>query len=428
MKKQIFGKFFLILFLLAFSFSSFSVGRNIFASSVEELKKQIEESNKKIAEIEEEIKKYEGEINKTSAESDSLKKQIKSLELTRNKLASDIKLTTKQVEVASTNIERIGMEINFKTRKIEEKKEALVKTIKSVNESESMSLVEIILSNGSLSDYFGEIENMQDFQKEINKNLEELKLLKESLEVEKGESEAEKKKLNQSKTKLVDQKKLVEINKTGKNNLLVETKNKESNYKKILAEKKKLKEAFENEIMEFESKLRVIIDPASLPPSGSGVLKWPLSNIFITQKFGVTADSKRLYTSGSHNGVDFRASQGTKVMSAGKGTVVGTGDTDQTCSGASFGKWVLIDFHNGLSAIFAHLSLIKVSPGQEVNMGEIIGYSGNTGYSTGPHLHVTVYASKGVQIQTRPSKVCSGKSYTMPLAPLNAYLDPLLYF
>jgi murein DD-endopeptidase MepM/ murein hydrolase activator NlpD len=115
------------------------------------------------------------------------------------------------------------------------------------------------------------------------------------------------------------------------------------------------------------------------------------------------------------------------------GTVEGTGDTDKTCSKASFGKWIFIRHNNGLSTAYGHLSMIKVSEGQTVTKGEMIGYSGNTGHSTGPHLHLTVYASNGVngeegaRVTERPSTGCSGKVYRMPLAPVNSYLDPLLY-
>jgi murein DD-endopeptidase MepM/ murein hydrolase activator NlpD len=87
---------------------------------------------------------------------------------------------------------------------------------------------------------------------------------------------------------------------------------------------------------------------------------------------------------------------------------------------------VFIEHGNGLSTLYAHFSLIKVSEGQSVSLGEVIGYSGESGYATGPHLHFTVYATQGVRIMSRKSAVCGG-SYTMPIADLKAYLDPLKY-
>jgi murein DD-endopeptidase MepM/ murein hydrolase activator NlpD len=65
--------------------------------------------------------------------------------------------------------------------------------------------------------------------------------------------------------------------------------------------------------------------------------------------------------------------------------------------------------------------------GQQVSTGETIGYSGNTGYSTGPHLHINVYASQGVQVQKYSSSI-NCKNVSIPIAPIEAYLDPMLYF
>jgi murein DD-endopeptidase MepM/ murein hydrolase activator NlpD len=121
------------------------------------------------------------------------------------------------------------------------------------------------------------------------------------------------------------------------------------------------------------------------------------------------------------------------VYAVASGTVEGTGDTDQTCYKASFGKWVFIRHNNGLASAYGHLSLIKASEGQTVSKGQLIGYSGNTGRSTGPHLHLTIYASRGTdgeegaRVTSKPSVSCPGKNFRQPMAPISAYLDPLLY-
>jgi murein DD-endopeptidase MepM/ murein hydrolase activator NlpD len=220
----------------------------------------------------------------------------------------------------------------------------------------------------------------------------------------------------------------LDANKKDKNDLLAATKNKEANYKQILADRQAQKDKFEKELFDFESQLKIAIDPNSFPSSskGKGVLSWPLDNIFITQYFGKTVDAKRLYTSGTHNGVDFRASIDTPVKAVLSGVVQGTGNTDLQKGCYSYGKWVLIKHPNGLSSLYGHFDLIKVSPGQSVTTGEIIGYSGQTGYATGPHLHLTIYASQGVQIE-KYSGSLHCKNVSIPIASIDAYLDPMLY-
>lgn len=417
----------------------------VFAATVDELQTQIDARNQQIAEIEKEIALYQNELDKNSKQADSLKNQISQLETAKKKLIAEISLTQKKIETAKLDIEELGLQINIKENDITQKISVLAELVKDMRDSESTSVVEMVLSQENFSGFYSNLAKIEDFQKEINNNLSELKDLKTSLENEKSGQEKQKKNLEKFKSQLSDQKKLVEINKTDKNKLLQETKNKETNYKKILAEKTRIRDEFEQELNILESQLKTQIDPNSLPSVGSGVLGWPftaekmqackgfasLGNIFcITQYFGNTrfaTANPQLYRSGTHNGVDFRAPVGTEILASADGVVRGTGNTDLVCRDASYGKWILIDHDNGLSTIYGHLSLIKVSAGQRVERGQLIGYSGNTGASTGPHLHFTVYATAGVNITTFPSRICSGRSYTIPVASFSSYLNPLSY-
>jgi murein DD-endopeptidase MepM/ murein hydrolase activator NlpD len=229
---------------------------------------------------------------------------------------------------------------------------------------------------------------------------------------------------------LADQKKVIVYNTEQKNKVLSETQNKEAIYQQQLAEKKALRDAVQKEINEYESQLRLAVDPTSYPSARAGILSWPLSKVTITQYFGNTAfatANAAIYGGQGHNAIDLAAVVGTPIKSAAAGVVQGFGDTDLTCPGASYGRWILVKHTNGLSTLYAHLSVISVSSGQTVQTGETIGYSGNTGYSTGPHLHFGVYASQGVQLVNRPSAACGGKVYYMPVADYKAYLNPLSY-
>ena len=266
----------------------------------------------------------------------------------------------------------------------------------------------------------------------ITQKVGELKVSKANLEETKNEVEKEKNNLVRLKLKLNDQKKIADNNRNEKNRLLTLTKNKESNYKKLLADRLVKREALEREVAEFESLIRVEIDPNSLPKAGSGVLSWPLDSVKLTQYFGNTpfaSKNPQVYNGGGHNGIDLRASVGTPVKSAGFGTVVDSGDTDASCDGVSYGKWVLIKHNNGLSTLYAHLSLIRAYKNEEVSTGDVIGYSGNTGYSTGPHLHFAVFASSAVRVSggtEYKSKIC-GTYMKLPLSSKSGYLNPLSY-
>jgi len=86
-----------------------------------------------------------------------------------------------------------------------------------------------------------------------------------------------------------------------------------------------------------------------------------------------------------HHGQDFSAPLGTPVHATGAGKIIYIGYDK------GFGNFVKIDHGYGFQTIYGHLSKFNVKVGQDVKRGDIIAYSGNTGYSTGPHLHYEIH-------------------------------------
>ncbi|MBN2093936.1 MAG: peptidoglycan DD-metalloendopeptidase family protein [Candidatus Zambryskibacteria bacterium] len=401
-------------------------GNLVLAQSVDEIKKNIDSHNEKIKQLEEEIKVYEKEIETVGEEAQTLQNAVKVLDTSQKKIKTEIQKTETNIEKTNLTITDLSSQIQEIEEKIKANEEAISKTLNDIRQNDDRSLIESFLTNKSLSEVLNEYETANKFQQKVRDQSLELMVYKDELSGKKNSKETEKNKMIFLKSELDDQNQILVINKKEKNSLLTATKNKETEYKKVLANIQAEKERFEQELYEFESQLKRTIDPNSYPSSGKGILSWPLDNIFITQFFGKTEYSARLYKSGTHNGVDFRASIGTPIKTTLNGIVKGFGNTDEQKGCYSYGKWILIEHPNGLSTLYAHLSLIKVSKGQQVSTGEIIGYSGNTGYSTGPHLHLTVYATQGVEIQRYSSSI-NCKNVTIPVADIRAYLDPMLY-
>jgi len=106
----------------------------------------------------------------------------------------------------------------------------------------------------------------------------------------------------------------------------------------------------------------------------------PLDNIYITSNFGMR-DLNNMWW---HNGTDFRASTGTPVYSIDNG-IVKVAKNNPT----GYGLYVAID-HGEYGSLYAHLSKYVVTDGQSIKAGDLIGYSGNTGSSTAPHLHFEI--------------------------------------
>ena len=100
----------------------------------------------------------------------------------------------------------------------------------------------------------------------------------------------------------------------------------------------------------------------------------------ITSRFGA-ASSRRV---SRHTGLDIAASTGTKIKAAAGGTVTFSGYK------GSFGYMVVVNHGNGIETYYAHCSKLYVSAGKKVNQGDVIAAVGNTGNSTGPHLHLEI--------------------------------------
>ncbi len=398
-------------------------------SDENELKSKIEEKTTAIKQIEAEIEAYQKELENIGGQKESLQNEIKQLDVTRKKLIADISLTETKISRANLKMEQLTSEIGVKTDNLEVSRRALAESLRIINETEQLSMPEIFLTSGSLGQFADKINELAGFENGVQNHINELKETKKVLEDDRLDTIQIRKELVTLKNQLAGQQRVVEYNKSQTNKLLSETKNSESNYKKLLDERVAKRDAFERELLDYESQLKLLTDPSSIPEPQHGLLGWPVTNVKITQLFGNTEFAKShsyVYNGQGHNGVDFGAPTGTNIKAAATGTVVGTGDTDVVCPNASYGKWILIEHNFGLSTLYAHLSVINVNEGDAVNAGETIGFSGNTGYSTGPHLHFTVYATQGVVIADRKSKVCLG-TYRMPLADLRAYLNPLLY-
>ncbi len=105
-------------------------------------------------------------------------------------------------------------------------------------------------------------------------------------------------------------------------------------------------------------------------------------------------------TQGLHarNGVDIGAPTGTPIYAAASGRVI---IADGVGYNGGFGSYVVIDHGSGVQTLYAHMSRVGTSFGASVSQGELIGYVGNTGRSTGPHLHYEVHGAKN-PIGTNP--------------------------
>ena len=406
------------LILIAFFLSIFP--SQVLALTASEVQDQISTTNKQIDDLNKEIEALYNKKTATSQEKNTLANTIKELTLTRDKLVKEREQIQNKINATGLVIQTISGSINEKQKSIDLSKKSLGQMIKDLNQNDDTIMVETLLSSDGFSTFSHDYNNILSLNAKISDNIVNISKKKDELLSSKTQKENEQQNLNILKNNLIQKEQVVSITKKENDSLLVATKNKESEYQKLLDAQLKKKEVFEKSLEDYESQLKFILNPKIIPKNGSGTLSFPLDSILVTSPFGSRWGS-------FHYGLDLRASIGTPVYAMASGTVMGTGNTDIACKGASFGNWVFIKYDNGLSSTYGHLSMISAKVGQKVNAGDVVAMSGNTGYSLAPHLHVSVYASDGVKVDTVPSKSCNGKIFTQPIAALTAYLDPAQY-
>ena len=139
-----------------------------------------------------------------------------------------------------------------------------------------------------------------------------------------------------------------------------------------------------------------------------GQLEWPISTKStgynrITSTFGYRDLEVNGNDVSNHKGIDIGVRY-VDLWACGKGTVV------TATYSTSYGNYIIIDHGGGVATLYAHLSQLSVKKNEQVKAGQLIGVSGNTGWSTGPHLHFELRIN-GDRVDPLNTKDKSGKYY-----------------
>ena len=119
----------------------------------------------------------------------------------------------------------------------------------------------------------------------------------------------------------------------------------------------------------------------------------PVTGYRLSARFGARSS---LWSSGVHTGLDMAGPSGSTIVSVAAGVVKSAGFD------GSFGNRTIITLQDGTEVWYAHQSRIAVSPGDKVDPGQTIGYTGSTGNSTGPHLHIEIRPDGGDPVDPIP--------------------------
>ena len=400
---------------------------------LDRLRQEISEHGNRLQTIEQEIAQFQAALTEVGSERQSLEQAIRQLELERGRVRADIQATQTRIDTANLTLRQLQLEIAETEASIDRILDGLAESIRRDYQAYDNSMILVMLRNNNLSDFWTELESLAIVRASMSQQASRLQALRSDLLEQQRRTETTRTELTNLQHQYTNQNQVLTNNRAEQAELLRVTQNEESNYQQMLDERRRARDQIIQEVREFESQLRFILDPTTIPQAGTTVFDWPLDNIRITQLFGGTEFAARNPSAYAgrpfHPGVDFGAPRGTPIYAPLAGTVRATGNTDAVPGCFSWGKWILLDHANGLSTLYAHLDVIGVTTGQRVGTGDIIGYTGNTGFSTGPHLHLSVMVSEAVTVrqfnEIRTTTSCG--SATTPIAAHEAWLDPMLY-
>ncbi|SER64174.1 murein hydrolase activator EnvC [Psychrobacillus sp. OK032] len=415
MRKQ--SKWVLRVFALATTCALLFTGPSALANSLNDLKTQQKELEQKKNSINSNIKETEGKINSNMSKIEQIMAQIQALDTEIITTEDKISKVLKEIELTTTEIENLHASIAELERKIKERDELLKERIRAVQVSGgSVSYLDVLLGANSFIDFidrFSAVNTLMEADRTIlkeqaddKKQLEEQKAtlegklqqqeasknellaLKASLDEQKAakgnlvdQLEAEQQKLEADKEVMeTEYDEVLNLSEEVTNKIVAEQK-RQAEVARKLAEEKKRKQAEERKRQQAASG-----SSTAIPAVSSGDWTKPVSGR-LTSGYGYRMHP--IYGKGKmHYGVDFANSIGTPVVSAADGVV------SYASPLSTYGNVIMVTHSidgQSFTSLYAHLSSIKVSVGQAVSKGQTIGGLGNTGNSTGPHLHFEIH-------------------------------------
>lgn len=408
------------------------------AQTANTLQQQINSNNTQIDQLNTEISQYQTQLKTISAKKTTLQSTINTINLNIKKTMAQVTVLQNQISSSQIQIQQLAGQISSAQDSINGDTAGLKQSLQLLYEEESRPLALQMLSSESIISIWNDISVLSIIQNAVKNHIVDLENAKKSYSTAKSATENKQTQLLNQQENLRQQQGSLSAQKLTQNNILKQTKSQESNFQSIIAQKKAQATQLQAALTDLKSQYNQVVNPSSYPQPSPGLFTWPIvGQITVTQYFGDTPFAQShapLYSGHGHDGLDIAASIGTPVHAALSGSVLATGNTDATITAKgqcySFGKWIMLKHANGLNTMYAHLSEIDVSPGQNVSTGQEIGYSGETGYATGPHLHFGVYVSAVTQIirlgqATNGTSPCA--SAVMPVPPVSGYLNPLNY-
>lgn len=363
--------------------------------AAEDLRERLEETNDRISSREADLERTQAElaavgekIRQSDAELNRLKGELAELERKLSAAEAAYSQAQERTRQATVDLQRLAGRLESTRQRLEDRQETFGNRVAAAYKYGRVSYAEALMGSKDISDFMNTayyIRSVMDADRHVIREVTEATL---SLAEDRGEADRLREQVvadeRIAKERRAEVERLTASHRKVTDMVAAERQRREALQAELFVEEA----ATEAEIAELEAESEELAEElrrsqwrAGAPGSGSWV--WPTSG-HITSGYGYRTHpiygSRRM-----HTGLDISGSYGQAIVAANGGLVISA-----YCSAGGYGCRVVIDHGGGVGSLYAHQSQFAVAEGQVVSPGQVIGYVGSTGASTGPHLHFEI--------------------------------------
>ena len=367
--------------------------------TLNDLKNQAQEIADQGAALQQEIDANQSDTQTTIEKKSDIDKQITITE-------AEIQNTNAQIQQYSLLIAEKQSELEDALARQAEMNETYKARIRAMEENGTISYWSVLFKATSFSDLLSRIDSIHEVAEADQRMLEELDAIAQEIEADRQSLEDEMAAQEEAKAALAEQEATLQAQRSEADAYLIELAAAYDNLTDEYLANEAEEEALRKEIMEAQAAYEAALSAeeaerlaqqnqnnvagsgstSNVTPSTSGFISPLPGGAYVTCAYGwrihpIWGDKR------FHSGVDLGASQGTPIYAIAAGTV-----TTATYGDAN-GYYVSISHGNGYGSVYCHMTNYTVSVGDSVSQGQVIGYVGSTGWSTGPHLHFEIHVN-----------------------------------
>ncbi|MDD5863827.1 MAG: peptidoglycan DD-metalloendopeptidase family protein [Firmicutes bacterium] len=354
-----------------------------------EIQKEIDALEEKNKEIQAQIDAVQSQYDANYNDMADIVAQKQAIDEEISLLSTKLETTNAQISAYSQLIADTQDELDSAEEELRALSEQHRDRVRAMEEGGGVSYWEVIFEANSFTDLLDRLNMMQEISEADQRRLQEMRIAADIVTATQMSLESEKTDLETTREELAQTEAQLEEKRTESDGILRELEKKSEEYELLLEQSEILQDDLMQQIAAKEKELKQAKYDEYLaklalqgqnPPSNATWVT-PVSGYTLTSPFGMRTHPILGYQR-MHNGIDMACAQGTPIYATRAGTV-----TTASYQAGGAGYYVSINHLDGFSSVYMHMTNYVVSAGQSVSQGQLIGYVGSTGLSTGPHLH-----------------------------------------